>query len=123
MNAPTTDAGAMINTSKNVFPSHGASFENKFLHSFSNDQTAYQNDVVINRNADQRETPSRTDTNAALAQAAQLLMKISRKSSKNMDDKALQYHETTTLHTADYKESLSKLKTCLKISRRNSLKK
>lgn len=75
MNTPSPDASNMINTTKEVFATHGAIGRNGCLDSYGEDQIAVQNDEVFNAHAHKRTVPPQPWKNAALLKAAELFLK------------------------------------------------
>lgn len=81
-NAAAPVADGVTNTTKEVFESDGGSSGNECLHSCGGDQIADRNDEVFIGHAKKR--AAQTKKNAALAQAAELRLKMSRDVSKHM---------------------------------------
>lgn len=107
INALALDAGGMIDTTEEVSESSGASSGNECLQSWDDYQISDQNDKLLNVHADIKAKLLQTEKIAALAQAAKLLLKISRKASKHMAGEILLYLKTSTLYPADHRDSSS----------------
>lgn len=122
MSAPT-NAGSLINSSKEVLAYDGGSSENKCMHRCGDDQIAEQINEIFKSHEDKRTTAPQTEKNAALAQVEELLLKTSREASKHKTIEVLEFLRQLILHPADYGNSLSSLGMCLNISRRDWLKK